>query len=253
MEREEDMSTTPANAPDMSQLYAALVLAQSKCRYIQMTGVNKEQGYRFASDEDIMKVVNPAMTEAGLVAVPLEHRTTTTERTTKSGSKMLVVDLVSDYLVAHVSGQSIVVRAVGSGQDTGDKAVYKAITGSLKYLYRALFALPIGLDAEVATPEDKPAGKPKETKEEKVARQAEHHPSWTKDQPGFMKSLVELNIAYDDFVDFLQRGGKEPRPRPSLVDSAKRGEMLSWLRGGGRDVVLEWLGKRDENASGGGR
>lgn len=232
--------------PSNKDLFAALVLAQSKCRYIQMTGVNKDQGYKYASDEDIMKVVSPALSEAGLVAVPLTHRVTTTERTTKSGSKMLVADIVSEYLIAHTSGQSIVVQAVGSGQDTGDKAIYKAITGSLKYLYRAMFALPIGLDAEVATPEDR-QGKPRETKDQKAARQAEHHPSWEKDQAGFMKTLVgDMKIAYDDFVEFLEHGGAAPRPRPSMVDSKKRGEMLAWLRADGRDIVLEWLGKRNE-------
>lgn len=243
-------TTTPANAPDMSQLYAALVLAQSKCRYIQMTGVNKDQGYRFASDEDIMKMVNPAMTEAGLVAVPLVHRTTTTERTTKSGSKMLVVDLVSDYLVAHVSGQSIVVQAVGSGQDTGDKAVYKAITGSLKYLYRALFALPIGLDAEVATPEDKPAGKPKETKEEKAARQAEHHPSWEAAKPGFMAAISKLGIGYDDLKAYLA-AQQPPLKPPSQMHPTFRDKMLERLsEPEALEALREWIGKQ---ADGGGR
>lgn len=233
-------------APSNAELYAALVVAQSKCRYIQMTGVNKEQGYRFASDEDIMKVVSPALSEAGLVAIPLTHRMTTTERTTKSGSKMLVVDLVSEYLIAHTSGQSIVVQAIGTGQDTGDKAVYKAITGSLKYLYRALFALPIGLDAEVATPEDKPAGKPRETREQKQERQAQHHPSWEADKPRFMARLGELRIAYDDLVDFLAHGREKARPRPSQMDAKVRGEVLSWLGGDGRVAVLEYLAKRDE-------
>lgn len=234
------------NAPSNKDLFAALVLAQSKCGFIKMTGRNNDQNYSFASDEDIMKVVRPAMSEAGLVAIPLTHTVTRTERQTARGGTMQVVDVVTEYLVAHTSGQSIVVQAVGCGQDTGDKAIYKAITGSLKYLYRAMFALPIGLDAEVATPEDR-QGKPRETKDQKAARQAEHHPSWEKDQAGFMKTLVgDMKIAYDDFVEFLEHGGAAPRPRPSMVDSKKRGEMLAWLRADGRDIVLEWLGKRNE-------
>lgn len=237
------------NAPSNKDLFAALVLAQSKCGFIKMTGRNNDQNYSFASDEDIMKVVRPAMSEAGLVAIPLTHTVTRTERQTARGGTMQVVDVVTEYLVAHTSGQSIVVQAVGCGQDTGDKAIYKAITGSLKYLYRAMFALPIGLDAEVATPEDKPS-KPKETKEQKAARQAEHDPSWEKDKPGFMAALSKVGIGYDDLKDYLASLPQPLRP-PSQMHPEYRAKMLQrLLEPDGLVAFREWFGKRAEVTGG---
>lgn len=250
MEREEDMSTTPANAPDMSQLYAALVLAQSKCGFIKMTGRNREQGYDFASDEDIMKVIRPALSEAGLVAIPMNHMVTRSERQTARGGTMQIVDVVTEYLIAHTSGQSIVVQAIGCGQDTGDKAIYKAITGSLKYLYRSMFALPIGLSPETSMMEDKPAGKPKETKEEKAARQAEHDSSWEAAKPGFMVAISKLGIGYDDLKAYLA-AQQPPLKPPSQMHPTFRDKMLVRLsESEGLEAFREWIGKQ---ADGGGR
>lgn len=242
------MSTTPTNAPDMSQLYAALVLAQSKCGFIKMTGRNREQGYDFASDEDIMKVIRPALSEAGLVAIPMTHTVTRSERQTARGGTMQIVDVVTEYLIAHTSGQSIVVQAIGCGQDTGDKAIYKAITGSLKYLYRAMFALPIGLDVEVTMLDQ--LAKPKETKEEKAARQAEHHPSWEAAKPGFMAAISKLGIGYDDLKAYLA-AQQPPLKPPSQMHPTFRDKMLVRLsEPEGLEAFREWIGKQ---ADGGGR
>ena len=46
------------------------------------------------------------------------------------------------------SGESIGDFACGQGADKGDKGVYKAITGAIKYVYMKTFNIPTGDDPE---------------------------------------------------------------------------------------------------------
>src|SRR5699024_1473369 len=46
------------------------------------------------------------------------------------------------------TGEEISIHSIGEGQDAGDKAVYKAITGATKYALMKVFMIPTGDDPE---------------------------------------------------------------------------------------------------------
>ena len=50
------------------------------------------------------------------------------------------------------SGEKIEVPWAGQGADKGDKGMYKAFTGGLKYFLMKMFMLPTGDDPEVNNP-----------------------------------------------------------------------------------------------------
>ena len=125
--------------------------------YIQGTGKNEQQRYRYTSDEDIMGKVQPALAANGIAVFPRADVIHRDSYSTKSGARMNYVDIAVDFTLTHSSGEtSPPIRTVGSGADTGDKAVYKAMTGAYKYLYRLLLAIPTGDDAEKDSPEAAP-------------------------------------------------------------------------------------------------
>lgn len=131
------------------QLTVAMNAAMTEIGAVSMTGMNQEQKYRYASDEDLLRAVQPALARNGLALVPVamsaEHHDI---GKTQGGAPKIRCDLTIMYRLLHVSGESIDIAGYGQGWDFGDKAGYKAQTGALKYVLRTMFAIPVGNDPE---------------------------------------------------------------------------------------------------------
>jgi hypothetical protein len=67
---------------------------------------------------------------------------------TEMGKNKMISAAMEITLTDSESGEQMVVPWHGVGEDTGDKAIYKALTGSLKYFYIQLLSLPTGDDPE---------------------------------------------------------------------------------------------------------
>ena len=65
-----------------------------------------------------------------------------------TGGTMLTTVNVRYGFIDSESGQELSGSAVGQGTDKGDKGVYKAITGAIKYIYMKSFNIPTGDDPE---------------------------------------------------------------------------------------------------------
>lgn len=115
---------------------------------IPKNGHNDHQNYDYALESDIKDVVRTEMAKRNLMMIPNELSRTTTQIPTRNGSHQLVT-LQIEYTVNDAdSGESIKMVGYGDGQDSGDKAVYKAKTGALKYALTSLFMIPTGDDPE---------------------------------------------------------------------------------------------------------
>jgi len=130
-------------------------------------GNNVTQDYKYVTETDTVAAVRKAMIRAGVMltmsatASDYQH-----EYTTKNGSKFRVVRVnVKVNWIDTETGYTMTEYFDGEGSDSGDKALYKAITGAEKYVLLKTFLIATGDDPEredKAT-DPKPAGKAPET------------------------------------------------------------------------------------------
>lgn len=140
------MSDTIENP--QKNLMKKLVDITSTIDRIPKNGHNDFHHYDYALESDIKDVVRKEMTERGLQIIPNELSRTITQISAKNGSQQLVSLEVEYTIFDAESGESVKMKGYGDGQDSGDKAVYKAKTGALKYALTTLFMIPTGDDPE---------------------------------------------------------------------------------------------------------
>ena len=124
--------------------------------YVQKGKKNTFHNYKYAGEEDLLKVLRPALVEHGIVLIP----SLVDEPVIDSHGN---THLVMKYSIAHVSGDvwPQVIKIPGCGNDrakngnVGDKGTYKALTGANKYLLFKLFQIATGDDPEVVSAHDK--------------------------------------------------------------------------------------------------
>ena len=106
--------------------------------------------YKAISEEKVTTAVRNEMVNVGIVIIPIEQEMNVVElmRTEKSVNqrtdvntkyRIQNIDDVNDYIIASSSG---------SGVDTQDKGVGKAMTYAYKYLLLRTFAIPTGEDPD---------------------------------------------------------------------------------------------------------
>lgn len=132
-----------------AKLSEALSLAQSQFRSVELSGFNRAQSYKFASIVDYVRAARGVLAQHGLaVACSTDEITDLPPRRTKAGGDVYAVRVRVTARVMHSSGEWLEASAYGEGQDSGDKATYKAITGARKYALACVLGLAAGDDAE---------------------------------------------------------------------------------------------------------
>lgn len=139
--------TTELLTPEATILRALHGVMQ-EVGYIQKTGENDFHGYTYATEADALEVIRPAMIKHGLLLMPSVNQVSSIDQ---HGNTSVVVH----YTLAHVSGavwpQPIIAAGCGNDKNkngTGDKGLYKALTGANKYLLFKLFQIETGDDPE---------------------------------------------------------------------------------------------------------
>ena len=144
---------TQGSAKSTSGIYAKLAAAISEVDRIAKDGTNSHFKYKYTSAEEVYRVVRAPLLKHGLVVIP---QATGYEQDGQIGTVRLNLRIVDTE-----TGESIEAQWYGEGQDKGDKAVFKAITGGMKTWLRALFLLPADDDPEADPQTDrKPARQP---------------------------------------------------------------------------------------------
>lgn len=107
---------------------------------VQKTGYNSFSKYHYITESDINEAVLPALTKAGLVlttSVVSVKETASSEGQKNRFAEVILVHKVIDS----DSGECLEFQSAGTGADTLDKAVYKAVTGACKYFMMKLFMI----------------------------------------------------------------------------------------------------------------
>ncbi len=129
--------------PKHGSLAAALCAVMSDVGTVAMSGKLPVGGGRrvsVLSVGDLAKALQPALAQHGVIIAPGKMQVQTTlVGQTKNGVDQYRTDLVVEWVVNHRDSDDVMsVSSAGAGTDTGDKGIYKAQTGALKYLYRLL-------------------------------------------------------------------------------------------------------------------
>lgn len=131
----------------MSKIHAKLSAILKAVGYIEKTGTNASQGYKYVQAAAVADKIRNEFSERGLTMIP-ETIAVTESGLTPSGKQALITLLITWKITDSESGEFVTFQSVGSGSDSTDKAVYKAMTGALKYALLLGFLIPTGDDPE---------------------------------------------------------------------------------------------------------
>lgn len=116
---------------------------------IPKNGKNEHFGYRFATEADVSDVVRGELAKRHVLAVPHVDNVQWGEVPRKSGGVEKLCTLKGHYeFIDGETGEVLSMPLWGQGIDAGDKAIYKATTGAVKYALMKLFLISTGDDPE---------------------------------------------------------------------------------------------------------
>lgn len=151
------MSDQQQMPKEMVEAIAAMMV---KVGYIQKKGENKFHGYKYASIEDVLDKVQPALADVGLVI-------TQDELSHSIIADGQLMEATYAFGLSHKSGVTAppirhtglaALRNTKGGYD--DKALNKCHTAARKYFILGLFQIPTGLAVDPDEDEDKPHHEP---------------------------------------------------------------------------------------------
>lgn len=118
--------------------------------YLQKDKKNQTQGYYYLSEAKIKEVLKEQFEKQGIIFNYSTEQVREYEiSSTSKGTKQFVTIANGKYFFKDAdSDKEISGTWFGSGTDTGDKGLYKAITGGIKYVLNTNFLIPTGDDPE---------------------------------------------------------------------------------------------------------
>lgn len=127
----------------MKLILAKLHAIMSELNYLEKDKFNAFHKYRYTSDEAVKAAVHDLLVKHK-VFFQLESDNARTE------GKLTLVDITYRFIDIE-SGESLAGKFQGSGEDSTDKGLYKALTGATKYIMFSNFVIPTGDDPEEST------------------------------------------------------------------------------------------------------
>lgn len=148
-------------SPKIDKLISA-VIAVMKEAGIQGMPKNSKVGtygneYDATADKDVKLLSNALMAKHGLAILPIEidpivdiyrweEKSEYNNKVTVKNKQSVFTQVKTKYLLAHESGQSLVVAGYGHGSDSQDKSAGKSTTYALKNLLLYSYLVPTGID-----------------------------------------------------------------------------------------------------------
>lgn len=132
-----------------TDIHTAMIEVMKKVGFVEKSG-NMAGKYKFAGEAAFIHAIRPALIEEGIYVYPESIKSHLSETyTTTNGATMNLDKVCTAWRFTHApSGTSILVEAMGAGADSGDKAIPKALTGSLKYALRQALLIETGDDPD---------------------------------------------------------------------------------------------------------
>lgn len=146
-------TTEPEKAP--KSLVCKLAEIVAEIDHVEKKGRNEFHKYDYVKAADLAWAVRKKLSERKVLLLS----DVIEQRQDKHGDFLFTtIDVLYTFYDGE-SGEKLCFKVPGTGSDKGDKGLYKAITGSLKYAIRNAFLVPDDSDPEGDPTVDKEAGK----------------------------------------------------------------------------------------------
>ncbi|AGR47208.1 hypothetical protein JIMMER1_74 [Brevibacillus phage Jimmer1] len=153
----------------------------------------KTTKYKAISEEKVTSAVGQAMRKHGLVIIPIHQEHIKMDQLTTVNVRYRIVDVDT--------GDSIEAVSSGTGADTQDKGVGKAMTYAYKYLLLRTFAIPTGEDPDKVSSAEL---------DEKPKAQSKAQPNVNDSKEAVLKAKWQLlGYSLDEFSDWYQNQKEE--------------------------------------------
>lgn len=204
-------------------LAAKLCDIMAECKNIPKNGKNSFQGYKYVMAADAAEYIREFMVKHRVIAIPsLESVDQTTFKTQKGADNFLVrVHMKYTFINADDCQDRLEVSMGGTGSDTSDKAIFKAITGAQKYFLMNSFCLGGDDDPEK---EDKSHSNAKSVSK----TQSNNTPAPQAKAAQAQKQPKDLNA---EQLEWLRHNGKTPEIRRAAEDEISRREEQAFNGG----------------------
>lgn len=235
---------------ETTKVYGKIAAVMRDVAYLKKDGrvsTGKDKSFSAITEEKVTSVIGEAMRKHGLVIHPIkqtsEHRefTETRERYGKEVeiiSRYVIVDVIYRVVDAE-SGQFVTVQSTGTGVDSQDKAVGKAMTYAYKYALLRTFAIATGDDPDIVEPEavaaPPPTSKKKEqAKSDPVKKQTNDDPLrlMTTEEIGALMTLAQDEFGPDGKLvwrDMLRQfKHRESREMTAINGAAYKAYIVNW-------------------------
>lgn len=124
-------------------IYGAIAGVIADVGMVGKDKVNKQQGFKYRSVDDVYNALHPALAKNKVFIVPeILSQTREVVGTTKNGAKMTMVICEIKYTFYAEDGSHIESIIIGEALDTGDKATNKAMATAYKYACFQVFCIP---------------------------------------------------------------------------------------------------------------
>ena len=133
----------------MQKIAKKFVEVMRECSHVAKNGTNSFHQYKYATAADVLEKVNTSLTKHGLASIVTPNLLSMQQVTTAKGNvEQLATVEVTVTLIDSESGETLTLKGLGSGQDSGDKSVAKAQTMGIKYAYLSSLAIATSDDPE---------------------------------------------------------------------------------------------------------
>lgn len=138
-------------------VYQKILSVMGSVGYLNKDGfveTGKGKGYKALTDEKVLAAVRPALASAGLVMLPVKMEQKRTDEQVEGYDGKMKTNRVTDvsvtYRIINAENPDDFVEVVssGTGVDTQDKGIGKAMTYAKKYAILNSFLIPSGEDTD---------------------------------------------------------------------------------------------------------
>jgi hypothetical protein len=148
--------------PAPLNIHQRLLAAMKEIGYIQKDGYNSFSKYKYVTHDAVAEHVRPALVNNGILAVSsiIEAVWPEGKETAKGkDNNVCRICMQTKFINTDKPDDFVEVQFWGEAADTGDKAIFKAISGVKKYILTNTFQLATGDDPETDSPQYKqPSG-----------------------------------------------------------------------------------------------
>lgn len=206
------MATKPS-ATEPLGLHGKLAKIAGELSWVEKTGWNDAQKYKYVPVENVVDAVRRKLAANGVTCIP--NAIGLEVRPTVSGKQHVTTVKLEYLLTDSETGEYCVVPWYGTGADSGDKGLFKAYTGALKYFFIDLFQIPTGMDPDQEAERQRARGG-------QAAREAKLSVAQRKK----VIAAVEATVSVDEWTMFRTSLGVES-DEALTIDHAK--QVRAWL------------------------